>query len=237
MRLPLLLVRRPAAKAEFARARGPARACCNSATPTVVAGPARHLYNDRKNGNSDARRIQKPFIEAEAYVRQKRRFFQQPAPVADIALERGTCRIVRAGVEFGGRAPADIDPNAPLYGEGLGSSIPSTSWKSRLIVSKQYGRATSRRMPRKINKSLGRSGHLAEYIAAQRTKWSRRWDRRLQWGLRPAPPSRPTPDYPTTATPWPAFRGFGRRPGAGSNRRGRDDDPCMAHCAAGGSQR
>ena len=64
--------------------------------------------------------------------------------------------------------PQDIDPDAPLYGEGLGlDSIDIL--EVALIVSKQYGihlRADSQE-----NQQIFRSlRHLAEYIAAQRTK-------------------------------------------------------------------
>ena len=64
--------------------------------------------------------------------------------------------------------PQDIDPEAPLYGEGLGlDSIDIL--EVALIVSKKYGvqlRADSQEN-HKIFRSLR---HLAEYIAAQRTK-------------------------------------------------------------------
>jgi acyl carrier protein len=62
----------------------------------------------------------------------------------------------------------DIDRDAPLYGEGLGlDSIDIL--EVALIVSKKYGvqlRADSQEN-QKIFRSLR---HLAEYIAAQRTK-------------------------------------------------------------------
>jgi acyl carrier protein len=65
-------------------------------------------------------------------------------------------------------APQDIDPDAPLYGEGLGlDSIDIL--EVALVVSKQYGiqlRANSEE-----NQQIFRSlRHLAEYIAVQRTK-------------------------------------------------------------------
>jgi len=65
-------------------------------------------------------------------------------------------------------APADIDPDAALYGEGLGlDSIDIL--EVALIVSKKYGvqlRADSQEN-HKIFRSLK---HLAEYIAEHRSK-------------------------------------------------------------------
>ena len=64
--------------------------------------------------------------------------------------------------------PEQIDPDAPLYGEGLGlDSIDIL--EVALVVSKQYGiqlRANSEE-----NQQIFRSlRHLAQYIAVQRTK-------------------------------------------------------------------
>jgi acyl carrier protein len=65
-------------------------------------------------------------------------------------------------------APRDIDPRAPLYGEGLGlDSIDIL--EVALVVAKHYGielRADSEENER-IFRSLE---HLADYIAVQRTK-------------------------------------------------------------------
>jgi acyl carrier protein len=65
-------------------------------------------------------------------------------------------------------APQDIDPDAPLYGDGLGlDSIDIL--EVALIVSKKYGvqlRADSQEN-HKIFRSLR---HLADYIATQRSK-------------------------------------------------------------------
>ena len=65
-------------------------------------------------------------------------------------------------------APADIDPDAPLYGEGLGlDSIDIL--EIALVVSKQYGvqlRADSEENER----IFGSLRQLADYIAAHRTK-------------------------------------------------------------------
>lgn len=64
--------------------------------------------------------------------------------------------------------PEDIEPDAPLYGEGLGlDSIDIL--EVALVVSKQYGvqlRADSQEN-HKIFRSLR---HLADYIAEKRTK-------------------------------------------------------------------
>ena len=64
--------------------------------------------------------------------------------------------------------PDEIDPNAPLYGEGLGlDSIDIL--EVALILSKQYG--IQMRADSQENQQIFRSlRHLAEYIAAQRTK-------------------------------------------------------------------
>jgi acyl carrier protein len=65
-------------------------------------------------------------------------------------------------------APGDIDPRAPLYGEGMGlDSIDIL--EVALVVAKHYGielRADSQENER-IFRSLE---HLADYIAVQRTK-------------------------------------------------------------------
>ena len=65
-------------------------------------------------------------------------------------------------------APADIDPGAPLYGEGLGlDSIDIL--EIALVVSKQYGvqlRADSEENER----IFGSLRQLVEYIIAHRTK-------------------------------------------------------------------
>ena len=65
-------------------------------------------------------------------------------------------------------APQDIDPEAPLYGEGLGlDSIDIL--EVALIVSKQYG--IQLRAESQENQQIFRSlRHLAGYIAVHRTK-------------------------------------------------------------------
>jgi len=64
--------------------------------------------------------------------------------------------------------PQDIDPAAPLYGEGLGlDSIDIL--EVALLVSKRYG--VQLRADNQENQRIFRSlRHLAEYIAAHRSK-------------------------------------------------------------------
>lgn len=97
---------------------------------------------------------------------EKASLVQPSAPPTDV-LEReiATLFVQALNLEV---AAEDIDPHAPLYGEGLGlDSIDIL--EVALIVSKKYGvqlRADSQEN-HKIFRSLR---HLAEYIAAQRTK-------------------------------------------------------------------
>jgi acyl carrier protein len=97
----------------------------------------------------------------------KASLMQKPAPLADVGLQRVLATLFVQALNLD-VAPADIDPNAPLYGEGLGlDSIDIL--EIALLVSKQYGiqiRADSQE-----NQQIFRSlRHLAEYIAVQRTK-------------------------------------------------------------------
>src|ERR1700710_1504278 len=67
----------------------------------------------------------------------KASLMQQSAPPADVVLQReiATLFVQALNLEV---APEDIDPDAPLYGEGLGlDSIDIL--EVALIVSKQYG--------------------------------------------------------------------------------------------------
>src|SRR5579863_3025968 len=105
-------------------------------------------------------------IEAQP-MSDKASLLQQPAPPADVGLQReiATLFVQALNLEV---AAQDIDPDAPLYGEGLGlDSIDIL--EVALLISKQYGiqiRADSQE-----NQQIFRSlRHLAEYIAAQRTK-------------------------------------------------------------------
>jgi acyl carrier protein len=92
---------------------------------------------------------------------------QQPAPVAPEALQRelATLFVDALNLEV---AAADIDPQAPLYGEGLGlDSIDIL--EVALLVSKRYG--VQLRADAQENQQIFHSlARLAEYIAAHRTK-------------------------------------------------------------------
>jgi len=92
---------------------------------------------------------------------------QTPAPPPDVSLEREIASLFVQALNLE-IAVEDIDPAAPLYGDGLGlDSIDIL--EVALIVSKKYGvqlRADSQEN-HKIFRSLR---HLAEHIAAQRTK-------------------------------------------------------------------
>ena len=92
---------------------------------------------------------------------------QQAAPVAETGLERELAALFVQALNLE-VAPGDIDPEAPLYGEGLGlDSIDIL--EVALIVSKQYG--IQLRADAQENQQIFRSlRHLAEYIAVQRTK-------------------------------------------------------------------
>ena len=91
---------------------------------------------------------------------------QSPAP-PDVTLEREIASLFVQSLNLE-ITVEDIDPDAPLYGEGLGlDSIDIL--EVALIVSKKYGvqlRADSQEN-HKIFRSLR---HLTEHIAAQRTK-------------------------------------------------------------------
>jgi acyl carrier protein len=92
---------------------------------------------------------------------------QQPAPPADVSLQQelATLFVQALNLEV---EPENIDPEAPLYGAGLGlDSIDIL--EVALIVSKQYG--VQLRADAAENQQTFRSlRHLAEYIAAHRTK-------------------------------------------------------------------
>jgi acyl carrier protein len=97
----------------------------------------------------------------------KASLMQTPAPLASIGLQReiATLFVQALNLEV---EPQDIDPEAPLYGEGLGlDSIDIL--EVALLVSKQYG--IQLRADSQENQQTFRSlRHLAEYIAAHRTK-------------------------------------------------------------------
>jgi acyl carrier protein len=93
---------------------------------------------------------------------------QPTAPAVDaLELEREIARLIVAGLNLP-ITPEQIDPEAPLYGKGLGlDSIDIL--EIALIVSKQYGivlRADNQENDR-IFRSLR---HFARYVASQRSK-------------------------------------------------------------------
>ncbi len=92
---------------------------------------------------------------------------QKPAPVSDPGLQRELAALFVQALNLEVSAD-EIDPEAPLYGGGLGlDSIDIL--EVALIVSKQYG--IQLRADSQENQQIFRSlRHLAEYIAVQRTK-------------------------------------------------------------------
>jgi acyl carrier protein len=92
---------------------------------------------------------------------------QRSAPPPDVDLQREIAALFVQALNLE-IAPQDIEPDTPLYGEGLGlDSIDIL--EVALIVSKRYG--VQLRADNQENQRIFRSlRHLAEYIAAQRTK-------------------------------------------------------------------
>jgi acyl carrier protein len=92
---------------------------------------------------------------------------QPSAATGDAALTSEVAALIVAALNLE-VAPADIDPHAPLYGEGLGlDSIDIL--EIALVVSKQYGvqlRADSDENER----IFGSLRQLVDYITAHRTK-------------------------------------------------------------------
>ena len=97
----------------------------------------------------------------------KASLMQPSAPLAAVGLQREIAALFVQALNLEVQAE-DIDPDAPLYGEGLGlDSIDIL--EVALILSKQYG--IQLRADSQENQQIFRSlRHLAEYIAAQRTK-------------------------------------------------------------------
>jgi acyl carrier protein len=92
----------------------------------------------------------------------------QTAPQSNpLALEREIARLIVKGLNLPVQAE-DIDPESPLYGEGLGlDSIDIL--EIALLVSKKYG--IQLRADNQENERIFRSlRHFAQYVAAQRTK-------------------------------------------------------------------
>lgn len=93
---------------------------------------------------------------------------RKPAPPPDDdTLQRQLAELIVAALNLD-IAPAEIDPSAALYGEGLGlDSIDIL--EIALMVSKQYG--IQLRADSEENEQIFRSlRHLAHHIAAHRTK-------------------------------------------------------------------
>jgi acyl carrier protein len=97
----------------------------------------------------------------------KASLMQQPAPPADVGLQQEIAVLFVQALNLEVTAE-EIDPDAPLYGEGLGlDSIDIL--EVALIVSKHYG--IQLRADSQENQHIFRSlRHLAEHIAAHRTK-------------------------------------------------------------------
>ena len=92
----------------------------------------------------------------------------KPAPPANnTALEREVADLIVQALNLD-VAASEIDPDARLYGEGLGlDSIDIL--EIALVVSKQYG--IQLRADNEENEQIFRSlRHLVEYITAHRTK-------------------------------------------------------------------
>lgn len=91
----------------------------------------------------------------------------ESAPLDTLALERELAHLIVQGLNLPIK-PEDIDPQAPLYGSGLGlDSIDIL--EIALLVSKQYG--IQLRAENQENERIFRSlRHFAHYVAAQRTK-------------------------------------------------------------------
>jgi acyl carrier protein len=97
----------------------------------------------------------------------KASLIQQSAPLTDVGLQQEIATLLVRALNLE-TLPQDIEPEAPLYGDGLGlDSIDIL--EVALIVSKQYG--IQLRADAAENQQTFRSlRHLAEYIAAHRTK-------------------------------------------------------------------
>lgn len=98
---------------------------------------------------------------------EKAALIHQPAPLSSEALEREIAVLCVEALNLE-VAPQDIDPQAPLYGDGLGlDSIDIL--EVALLVSKRYG--VQLRADHQDNQQIFRSlKRLAEYIAVHRTK-------------------------------------------------------------------
>src|SRR5579871_4423206 len=92
---------------------------------------------------------------------------QQSAPATDVGLARELAGLFVQALNLEVE-PQEIDPDAPLYGDGLGlDSIDIL--EVALIVSKQYG--VQLRADSEENEQIFRSlEHLVDYISTHRTK-------------------------------------------------------------------
>jgi len=92
---------------------------------------------------------------------------QPPRPADNADLQREVAGLIVAALNLEVAAP-DMDPKAPLYGDGLGlDSIDIL--EIALVVSKQYG--VQLRADSEENEQIFRSlEHLVDYISAHRTK-------------------------------------------------------------------
>jgi acyl carrier protein len=97
----------------------------------------------------------------------KASLMQHPAPLADVGLQRELASLFVQALNLEVQ-PEEINPDAPLYGDGLGlDSIDIL--EVALIISKQYG--IQLRADSQENQQIFRSlKYLAEYVAAQRSK-------------------------------------------------------------------
>ena len=98
---------------------------------------------------------------------EKAPLLQPPAALAGVGLEGELAVLFVQALNLEVN-PAEIDPDAPLYGEGLGlDSIDIL--EVALLVSKRYG--VHLRADSQENQQIFRSlRHLAEYITAQRAQ-------------------------------------------------------------------
>ena len=126
------------------------------------------MYHDACGLGAPAQMGQ-PFSEFSlGYMSDKASPLRQPAPPADnVALQQEVAGLIVAALNLD-VAAADIDVQAPLYGEGLGlDSIDIL--EIALVVSKQYG--IQLRADSEENEQIFRSlAYLADYIAAHRIK-------------------------------------------------------------------
>ena len=92
---------------------------------------------------------------------------QPTAPASAAALVREVAGLIVEALNLE-VAPGDIDPDKPLYGEGLGlDSIDIL--EIALVVSKQYG-VQLRADGEENERIFGSLRQLADYITAHRTK-------------------------------------------------------------------